>query len=156
MEKLNNVLMPIPPREEQEKIANFLDTKVIEVENIIEKTKETIEDYKKYKQSVIKNIVTKGLDKNVEIKNTGIEWFGSIAKNYIILSIKNLFNIYTGATPKTDDSENWDGDIIWVTPSDFKTEDKYVSSGERRITEKGYKSCGTTLVRENSLIFSLF
>lgn len=139
---------------EQQKIANFLDKKVTEIDSIIEKTKETMEDYKKYKQSVIKDIVTKGLDKNVEVKNTGIEWFGNIAKNYIVLPIKKLFNIYTGATPKTDDNENWDGDIIWVTPSDFKTEDKYVSRGERKITEKGYKSCGTTLVPENSLIFS--
>lgn len=144
----------LPPREEQEKIANFIDKKVTKIDDVIEKTKETIEDYKKYKQSIITEAVTKGLDKNVEMKDSGIDWYEKIPNNYKVVSIKSIFRIYTGATPKTDNKENWDGNIAWITPSDYKTDEKYVLVGDRTITEKGYKSCGTSLVPKGSLIFS--
>ena len=83
-----NVL--IPPLEEQELIANYLDNKVKEIDNIISKTQETIEEYKKYKQSVITEAVTKGLNPNVEMKDSGIEWIGEIPKHWQICKIKNI------------------------------------------------------------------
>ena len=58
--KLSNSFLPIPTLEEQKEIANFLDEKITEIDKVIEKTKETIEDYKKYKQSIITEAVTKG------------------------------------------------------------------------------------------------
>lgn len=89
MEKMNNVIMPIPPRNEQEKIANFLDNKICEIDNIIIKTKKTIEDYKKYKQSIITEVVTKGLEKNSEMKKTNIEWVDLIPKYWNDMRLKN-------------------------------------------------------------------
>lgn len=64
MEKMNNVILPIPNKKEQEQIANFLDEKVTEIDNIIEKTRNTIEDYKKYKQAIITKAVTIELQKD--------------------------------------------------------------------------------------------
>ena len=154
LETAMNYYIPIPPEKEQEKRANYLDKNILGIDNIIEKTKETIEDYKKYKQSIITEAVTKGLDKNVEMKDSGIDWYEKIPNNYKVVSIKSIFRIYTGATPKTDNKENWDGNIAWITPSDYKTDEKYVLVGDRTITEKGYKSCGTSLVPKGSLIFS--
>lgn len=72
----------VPPLEEQEKIANYLDKKVSDIDLIIEKTKATIEDYKKYKQSIITEAVTKGINPNVEMKDSGIEWIGEIPKHW--------------------------------------------------------------------------
>lgn len=89
MEKMNNVILPIPSINEQQKIANFLDKKVIEIDNVIEKTKETIEYYKKYKQSIITEIVTKGLNKNVKMKETNIEWVNSIPQHWDDMRLKN-------------------------------------------------------------------
>ena len=85
MEKLNDVILPIPPIPEQQKIAQFLDNKVATIDNIIDKTKETIEDYKKYKQSLITEVVTKGLDKNAEMKDSGVEWIGKIPKSWGVI-----------------------------------------------------------------------
>ena len=90
MEKMNNVIMPIPPRNEQEKIANFLDKKICEIDNIIIKTKETIEDYKKYKQAIITEVVIKGLEKRTKLKNSGIEWVKKIPESWGINKIKNI------------------------------------------------------------------
>lgn len=89
MEKMNNVLMPIPPIEEQQKISSFLDKKVTEINNVIQKTKETIEDYKNYKQAIITKAVTKGLNKNANMKETNIEWVNSIPQHWDDTRLKN-------------------------------------------------------------------
>lgn len=73
---IENYIIAIPTLEEQEKIVNYLDKKISDIDLIIEKTKTTIEDYKKYKQSIITEAVTKGLNPNVEMKDSGIEWIG--------------------------------------------------------------------------------
>ena len=92
---MNNEMAEIPiiypPLEEQEKIANYLNKKVVDIDLIIEKTKTTIEDYKKYKQSIITEAVTKGLNPNVEMKNSGIEWIGEIPKHWKKINPKALF-----------------------------------------------------------------
>ena len=88
MEKLNNVLLPVPTREEQDKIDEFLNGKITEIDNVIAKTKQTIDDYKLYKQSIITKAVTKGLDETVEMKDSGIEWIGRIPKHWNLKKLK--------------------------------------------------------------------
>ena len=90
-ETLFNYFIPIPPLEEQEKIVNYLNKKVSDIDLIIEKTKITIEDYKKYKQSIITEAVTKGLNPNVEMKDSEIEWIGEIPKEWKVVKGKNIF-----------------------------------------------------------------
>lgn len=89
-----------------------------------------------------------------QYKDSGIEWIGRIPKEWNTSSIKHLMHLYAGATPKSDNSELWDGNIPWITPADYKTEDVYVSGGRRNITEKGLQSCATTVLPVNSIIFS--
>lgn len=89
-----------------------------------------------------------------EMKDSGIEWIGFIPKSWNINKIKHNFSIISGATPKSENMDYWDGDIFWITPADFKTMDKYVSCGKRNLSQAGYNSCGTTLVPANSVIFS--
>ena len=98
MEKLNNVILPIPPLEEQEKIANYLDKKVSDIDLIIEKTRATIEDYKKYKQSIITEAVTKGINPNVEMKDSGVEWIGEVPREWEVKKLKYVAQL----NPKID------------------------------------------------------
>lgn len=88
------------------------------------------------------------------MKDSGVAWIGEIPESWQCRPIKNGFSVYSGATPKSDVPEFWDGTIVWVTPADFKTQDRTVSSGKRNLTEAGYASCGTTLVPAGSIIFS--
>lgn len=92
--------LPFPQITEKEayNIAIFLNKKITEIDNVIKKTKQTIEDYKLYKQSIITKAVTKGLDETVEMKDSGIEWIGKIPKNYNIKKIKHLGNARNGLT----------------------------------------------------------
>ena len=89
-----------------------------------------------------------------EMKDSGIEWIGEIPKEWLVKKMKHGFTIFAGATPKSEKSEYWNGKISWITPADYKTEDKYVYTGRKNISMKGYKSCGTTIVPKGSIIFS--
>ena len=90
-----------PPLSEQKKIADFLDSKVTEIDKIISETKASIENYKEYKQSVITEAVTKGLDKNVPMKDSGIEWIGEIPADWRLGKIKScVTKVGSGKTPK--------------------------------------------------------
>jgi len=96
VEQVQNNLVPTPSLFEQQKIANFLDEKVSEIDNIIEKTKESIEGYKKYKQSLITETVTKGLNKSVEMKDSGIEYLSIIPETWKILKLRHLGTLQNG------------------------------------------------------------
>lgn len=89
-----------------------------------------------------------------EMKDSGIDWIGEIPSNWDIKPIKRNYKIISGATPKSNNEENWGGDITWITPADFKASGKYIATGRKNITEKGYNSCSTTIVPTNSIIFS--
>ncbi len=82
MEKLNNVLLPVPNVEEQKKISIFLNKKIEEINISIAKTKETIDDYKKYLQSIILEKVTRGLNNNIEMKESDVAFIGKIPKHW--------------------------------------------------------------------------
>jgi type I restriction enzyme S subunit len=88
----------LPNLQEQQAIANYLDSKVSQIDDIIEKTKQSIEDYKKYKQSLITETVTKGLNPDVEMKDSGIEWIGEVPKHWEVFRLRYLFRFNNGLT----------------------------------------------------------
>ena len=148
-----NTYIPLPPLSEQTKIANFLDKKCAQIDSIIEESKKSIEEYKSWKQSVIFEAVT-GKNLRCKKKDSGIEWLGEIPEEWEARALKTIFRIFSGTTPKSDIIEYWDGDVNWVTPADFKTEDVYVENGKRNISENGFSDCSLELIPINSLIFS--
>ena len=97
---INEICLLKFPLIQQQAIANFLDQKVSEIDYILEKTRESIEEYKKYKQSLITEAVTKGLNPDIEMKDSGIEWIGEIPKHWEVIKIKYISNkIGSGKTP---------------------------------------------------------
>ena len=79
-----------PTDYEQKKIADYLDSKCSQIDLIIEKQKQIIEKLKEYKTSLITEVVTKGLDPNVEMKDSGVEWIGKIPKHWCYLAFRNV------------------------------------------------------------------
>lgn len=94
MLKLNTVELPIPPSEEQFKIANFLDRKCSQIDALISLEEKEIEKLKEYKQSVISEIVVQGLNKTTKMKN--IDYFGQVPDNWDIIPLKILFDFGKG------------------------------------------------------------
>ena len=83
--------MPVPSYEEQVKIASFLDEKCTEIDSVIEKTSTTIEEYKKLRQAIIANAVTKGIRNGRELKASGMKWVEKIPVEWESISPKALF-----------------------------------------------------------------
>ena len=87
------IRVPVPPLSEQTAIAAYLDTQCAHIDNIIEKTKLSIEEYQKLKQAVITQAVTKGVRGKREMKDSGIEWIGDVPKEWEVTRIKNIFSL---------------------------------------------------------------
>lgn len=93
MEKLGIQLLPVPSYQEQKRIAEYLDHQCAEIDAVIAKTSATIEEYKKLKQSIITNAVTKGIRSNRAMKNSGNLWYGEIPSDWDIRKLKYMFQI---------------------------------------------------------------
>lgn len=85
-------IVPSPPFKEQQRIADYLDKMCAEIDTVLEKTRASIEEYKKLKQAVITQAVTKGIRGDRPMKNSGIEWIGEIPAEWDVVRIKNLFD----------------------------------------------------------------
>lgn len=88
--EFSNIKIPLPPLKEQQQIANFLDEKCEKIKNFIEKKEKLITLLKEQKQALINEAITKGLDKNVNFKDSGIEWLGEIPQHWDILKLKYI------------------------------------------------------------------
>lgn len=125
-----NYLIPLPSIEEQNRITNYLNGKISEIDSIIIKTKESVEEYKKYKKSIIRETVTKGLNKTADMKDSGIKWIGIIPSHWKSIKIKRLVRLYNGKeivkeVEKSDTSYN-----VYGSGGVFKYTDDYLYNGE--------------------------
>lgn len=93
---ISHLVLPCPPKTEQVTIAAFLDHKVGKIDATIAEKEQMIEDLKAYRSAIISEAVTKGLDKNVEMKDSGIEWCREIPKHWNVQKIKFLSNMLSG------------------------------------------------------------
>ena len=91
--ELKNKPIVVPPLAEQERIAAFLDAECAEIDAVLEKTRASIEEYKKLKQAVITQAVTKGIRGDRPMKDSGSVWFEEIPCNWVMKRIKYLFHI---------------------------------------------------------------
>lgn len=100
-EQFYNFEFAYPSLSEQTAIADYLDQKCFAIDEIIEQAKATIEEYKAWKSSVIFEAVTKGLDTNVEMKDSGVEWIGKVPKHWKMTKTKFCSSkIGSGKTPR--------------------------------------------------------
>lgn len=85
-----NSQIPVPPLAEQERIAVFLNAECAEIDAVLEKTRASIEEYKKLKQAIITQAVTKGIRGDRPMKDSGIEWIGDIPAEWDVIRVKQL------------------------------------------------------------------
>ena len=83
-ETVLNYYLPFPSFEEQNKIVEIINKKSLDIDSLIEIEKQQIEKLKEYKKALITDVVTRGLDKNVSMKDSGEEWIGKINKDYVL------------------------------------------------------------------------
>lgn len=97
---MKNICVVVPSLEEQSSIATFLDQKCAEIDSLISLQEEMISELQAFKQSVITEAVTKGLDKNVKMKDSGVEWIGEIPEHWKLPQLRFVTSkIGSGSTP---------------------------------------------------------
>lgn len=95
-QEMKRITISVPPLPTQQRIANFLDRKCAEIEELAALQETTIAELKRYEQSVITEAVTKGLDPDVPMKDSGVEWIGEIPEGWDKIRLKFLCTIQTG------------------------------------------------------------
>jgi len=133
-----NSLLAYPPKEEQTAIANFLDDKTSKIDRAIAQKERMIELLKERKQIIIQNAVTKGLDPNVKMKDSGVEWIGEIPEHWEVKRLKYVADfIQTGTTPSTANPDFFDGQIDWYNPKDLNNE--MLNGSEKTVSDQALK-----------------
>lgn len=123
-----NSQIPVPPLAEQERIAAFLDAECAEIDTVLEKTRASIEEYKKLKQAVITQAVTKGIRGDRPMKDSGIEWIGDIPAEWNKDKAIRVFSVIgSGTTPKSSDENLFDGNTPWIQSGDINGENLFVT-----------------------------
>lgn len=105
-------IVPSPPFKEQQRIADYLDKMCAEIDAVLEKTRASIEEYKKLKQAVITQAVTKGIRGDRPMKNSGIEWIGEIPAEWTASKIKYC----TEFAPSCNTSHLSEDSLVTFTP----------------------------------------
>ncbi len=126
--EFKNQPLLLPSEKEQNKISAYLDSKCSHIDIMLSKIRSSIEEYKKLKQAIITQAVTKGVRGEREMKDSGVEWIGEIPKEWDIL---NLVAHTSMLTPMRDRPENLDGPIPWIRIEDF--DGKYISSSKASL-----------------------
>ena len=142
--QIREIYTPVPPLQEQQQISDYLDYKTSKIDTLIEKNQQKIELLKEQRISLINTTVTKGLNPNVEMKDSGVDWIGEIPSGWNVTKLKYTCNITYGISPPdTTYNDKGRGEILINGPVEYSKEDfGYTRSTKwttdpKKFTEKG-------------------
>lgn len=133
---LKNTFVWLPSLDEQKIIVDFLDKRLAQVDALIAKQETLLEKLAEQRVALISHAVTKGLNPDVEMKETGISWFKQIPKSWDIKQLKFVITkIQTGSTPPSAVPEYYSSDdIVWYGPADFTDENYILNESVKKIS----------------------
>ena len=137
---IKNLKLIDPSKEEQHKIAYYLDTKCGEVDKVISTQEKRIALLQELKQSIITHAVTKGLNPDVKMKDSGIEWIGEVPEHWEVCKIKRLSVVKRGASPRPIENPIYfddNGQYSWVGIADVTDSKKYLYSTTQKLSKLG-------------------
>ena len=149
--------MPIylPPLSEQRAIADWLDAKCADIDAAIELQQRMIDKLKAYKTAVIHQAVTKGLDKNANLKDSGVQWIGEVPEHWEVCKVKSKYSFSTGFTPPKNNEKYYDYSnegYTWVCISDMKA--KEIECSANSISRYYVETFKPAVVKKGSLLYS--
>jgi len=150
---------PIPILEEQHSIVNFLNKETDKIDQLIAKKERQIELLKEKRTALISHAVTKGLNPNAKMKNSGIEWIGEIPEHWEVAKTKYVADLKTGHTPSRQHPEYWeDCTIPWFSLADVwqlrSGRQEYLGDTNESINEIGLKNSSAELLPPGTVVVS--
>lgn len=137
--EFKNQPLLLPSKEDQNKISAYLDSKCSHIDIMLSKIRSSIEEYKKLKQAVITQAVTKGVCGEREMKNSGVKWIGEIPKEWVCEKIKYATSISRGLfnhRPRNDE-RYYNGKYPFIQTGDVANATKYIVSYSQTLNELG-------------------
>ena len=138
---------------EQKNIADFLDKKTAQLDKVKCLLEEQIQKLKDYRASLIYETVTKGLDKTVPLKDSGIDWIGQVPEGWEVGKVKYFSQISAGATPDRNNSLFWNGNINWMSSGEVNQ--GIVKHTFETITDLALKRTSTKLLPKGTVMLAL-
>lgn len=153
---LKKLLVLFPSLQKQQQIADFLDKKCAEIDRLIAHEETMIDELKAYKQSVITEAVTKGLDRTAPMKNSGVEWIGEIPEHWLIMPLKSKFNFGKGLSITKADLVSEGIKVISYGQIHAKYNKSHcINKSLYRFVDSQYlQICPSALVRRGDFIFA--
>ena len=140
----------LPNSSEQRAIANFLDRKTAEIDALVAKKEQLTDLLQEKRTALITRAVTRGLDPNVHMKDSGVEWLGEIPVHWEEARVWRLCSATSGATPTKDNPAYWNGNIPWVSPKDMKR--RLIDTSRDLITQRALEETGIRLVDPGAVL----
>lgn len=153
-EEFSALPLLLPEKSEQRSIADYLDRKCSQIDAIIARQQEVIEKLKAYKLSVITEAVTKGLNPNVPMKDSGVEWIGEIPEHWQVPKIKYLATIASGGTPDRSHPEYWNGSINWAKTGELQNNELYET--EEKIKELALENSSAKVFSVDTILVAMY
>lgn len=149
---LRNLPIFLPSLPEQKQIARFIDHQTGLIDAVIAKKETLIKKLKEQRQATINEAVTKGLNPNTPLKDSGIPWLGEIPEHWEVVKLKYLIkSVETGKTPSTAVDAFFEGGTInWFSPGDFKS--LILSDSNKKITEYAVEKNKLNLYPKDSIL----
>lgn len=154
-DEMKQIKVAFPPLEEQQSMASYLDKATAEIDNAIAQQQHMIDLLNERKQIIIQRAVTKGLDENVEMKDSGVDWIGDIPAHWQVKKLKYIANTNSGSTPRNISGKGSpSSNIKWVRTTDLNND--IVTDTSEYLSKQEMASASCPLLEPNTVLISMY
>ena len=156
LDKIRELFVVKPPISKQHAIVAFLDQKTGQIDELIRIKERRIELLQEQRTTLINQAVTKGLDPNVEMKPSGVEWIGQIPAHWESKKLGYVSTIFKGGTPKRNVDRYFQGDLPWARPVDITALKGalYINDTEIHISEEALGNSGARRIPAGTVLLT--
>ena len=149
-EFLANLRIQLPNLNQQRAIADYLDRETARLDALVAVKERVLGLLAEKRRALITRAVTRSLDPNVPLRDSGIPWLGEIPAHWKIVALRFLVDLSSGATPDTGKPEYWDGEIPWVSPKDMKQTE--ITDTRDHVSELALSECTLRLIEPGAVL----
>lgn len=154
---IGEMKVPLANTEEQNAMVTYLDKKCSEIDKVISAQQKRITLLQELKQSVITHAVTKGLNPNVEMKDSGVEWIGEVPTCWNVMPIKRVAKTNSGSTPKNIKGKSNDESVIkWVRTTDLSDMADYVYDSSEYLSKTEFCSASCPWLPKHTVVVAMY